>query len=81
MSTKSPENLTISVRIPVALADRIDDQEGDRAPFLRRAITNELNRTNDLERFAHLGKQILLLADKIDELKKEIKKGGDNERI
>ena len=76
MIKKSSENLTISVRIPAAMVDRIDHQEGDRPQFLRRAITNELNRTNDLERFAHLGKQVLLLAEKIDDLKKEIKKGG-----
>ena len=78
MPAMPPETITIAVRLPVALVARIDDAAaGDRAQFLRRSIISELNRTTDLERFAHLSKQILLLTDKIDDISREIKKGGE----
>lgn len=68
------ETTPVSVRLPSLLVERIDKVAGkDRAEFLRRAITNELNRSADNERFAHLSKQIAALAEKIDGMDKTIK--------
>jgi hypothetical protein len=76
MPAMPPETITIAVRLPVALVARIDEASiGNRAQFLRRSILSELNRTTDIERFAHLSKQILLLTDKIDDISKVIKGG------
>jgi metal-responsive CopG/Arc/MetJ family transcriptional regulator len=68
------ETTPVSVRLPSSLVERIDQAAGkDRAEFLRKAITNELNRSADNARFAHLSKQIAALAEKIDGMDKTLK--------
>jgi len=68
------ETTPVSVRLPSLLVEQIDKAAGkDRAEFLRRAITNELNRAADNERFAHLSKQVTALTEKVSGIEKTLK--------
>jgi metal-responsive CopG/Arc/MetJ family transcriptional regulator len=64
----------VSVRLPSLLVEQIDKAAGkDRAAFLRRAITNELNRAADVQRFTHLSKQVTVLTEKVSGIEKTLK--------